>query len=158
MIEEIVRFREKEKLKVKRSRLQKSFISAGIICYFSCIFLLLNTVFLQTDSIEYFLFTLSSGILFGFAIFFEGYGYYILAEKYEGRLSYFGSPLLFQLMRIIYGIPYVLLCYNAFMIVGNVNIELIVLYVIFYLPYVLSRVSWRWTWLRNWLKNLDQRI
>ncbi|NHJ02974.1 MAG: hypothetical protein EAX86_12635 [Candidatus Heimdallarchaeota archaeon] len=149
---------EKKEQPLGRTRLQKLFISIGIICYFLSIFLLLNTVFLNPYSFEYFLSTIGAGIIFGGALFFEGYGYYLIGKIDESRLSYFGSVTLFQVMRIIYRIPYVLLCYNAFMIVGEINLELIFLYVLCYLPFVLSRLSWRWIKLQNWLKNLDQQF
>jgi hypothetical protein len=146
---------EKENLDVKRTRFQTILIFIGLSCLILGVVLLISTVFMEIDSFEFFVATLVSGLLFGFALFFEGHGYYLLPKEYQESPAYFGSPVLYQIVRVIYRIPYVLLCYNGFIFIGEVNFDFIVILVIFYFPYIISRASWRWTRLRQWLRSLD---
>ena len=147
--------KEEKDLVTGRTRLQKIFISIGLACLLISIALLFVTFQMNPHSLEYLIITIVCGILFGCASFFEGYGYYLLPDNYQRELAYFGSPALFQVVRILFFIPYVLLTYNGGLIVEEVNIDLIVLYIILYLPLVISRVSFRWTRLQDWLKSLD---
>lgn len=146
---------KKEDTGEKRARFQIILISTGLSFLIIGVVILLSTVLMDTDSLEYFIATLISGILFGFALFFEGHGYFLLLNEYGGGPNYFGSPVLFQVIRVIYRVPYVLLCYNGLIIVGGINLELVVLLAIFFSPYIISRATWRWTRLRKWLKSLD---
>ena len=140
---------------VERTRFQILLIVSGLLCLIVGVILLFGTLFMETNSSEFFLTTLISGILFGLALFFEGHGYFLLPQKYQGRPAYFGSPVLYQIVRVIYRIPYVLLCYNGFVFVGEINIDLFIVLVILYFPFMVSRASWRWTRLQEWLKSLD---
>ncbi len=146
---------EEEDTEVERTRFQILFIAFGLSCLIIGVILLLSTLFMEFDSFEFFFTTLVSGVLFGMALFFEGHGYYLLPKEYQDSPAYFGSPVLYQIVRVIYRIPYVLLCYNGFVFVGAINIDLIVVYVILYFPFMISRASWRWTRLRQWLRTLD---
>jgi hypothetical protein len=145
----------KEDTSEKRTQFQTTLISAGLLCLIITVILLFSTQLMETTSLEFFFVTLISGILFGMAEFFEGHGYILLPKDYHKPLSYFGSPTLFQLVRVIGYIPYLLLCYNGLIFVGEINLELIFIVVIFYLPYILGRASWRWTRLRSWFESID---
>jgi uncharacterized membrane protein (UPF0136 family) len=146
---------EQENLIVTRTRFQKSFIVTGLTCLILGVLIIFMTVFMEKRSNEFFIASLISGILFGAAFFFEGYGYYLLPKDYGRTLAYFGSPLLYQVIRVLYRVPYVLLCYNGFLVAGRFNIDLIVILALFYFPYVVSRVACRWSRLQKWLRSLD---
>jgi hypothetical protein len=146
---------EEENLVTSRTRLQKTFISIGLTCLIISVGLLVSTAQMEPSSNEYLIITIFCGILFGCALFFEGYGYSVLPKVKIREIAYFGSPVLFQVIRVTYRIPYVLLCYNGWMIIGEINVELVGLYVILFLPFVFSQVSFRWTRLQNWIKSLD---
>ena len=146
---------EEENLVTSRTRLQKTFISIGLTCLLISVGLLISTAQMEPSSNEYLIITIFCGILFGCALFFEGYGYSVLPKVKIREIAYFGSPVLFQVIRVTYRIPYVLLCYNGLMIIGEINVELVGLYVILFLPFVISQVSFRWTRLQNWIKSLD---
>lgn len=139
----------------KRTRFQILLIVSGLSCLLIGVIFLFSTLFMETNSFEFFFTTLISGILFGMALFFEGHGYFLLPKEYQDGPAYFGSPVLYQIVRVIYRIPYVLLCYNGYIFVGKINIDLIVVYVILYFPFMISRASWRWTRLRQWLRSID---
>jgi hypothetical protein len=146
---------EKEAPVTGRTRLEKAFISLGLACLIITIGLLLSTAPMNPNSNEYLNITVVCGLLFGFAVFFEGYGYYILPTNYEREIAYFGSPVLFQVARILFRIPYVLLTYNGGLIIGELNMELIGLYIILFLPSVISQISFRWTRLQDWLRSFN---
>ncbi|MFW9906055.1 MAG: hypothetical protein ACFFFH_17160 [Candidatus Thorarchaeota archaeon] len=146
---------EKDDTDIQRTQFQIILIGSGLSCLIIGVILLFSTLFIKTNSLNFFYITLISGILFGLALFFEGHGYFLLPKKYQGHPAYFGSPILYQILRVIYRIPYVLLCYNGLVYVGEINLELFIILIIFYFPFVISRVSWRWTRLRLWLKSLD---
>lgn len=151
----VTELENEEDTDVKRTRFQNILISTGLSCLILGVILLLSTLFMEKNSFEFFFITLISGILFGLALFFEGHGYYLLPKEYQDHPAYFGSPVLYQIIRVIYRIPYVLLCYNGYVFVGGINLELIVVLAILYFPYVISRVTWRWTRAREWIKSLD---
>ncbi|MFX0015964.1 MAG: hypothetical protein ACFFB2_16130 [Promethearchaeota archaeon] len=138
-----------------RTRFQKILISTGLVCLIISIILLIGSLLLEVTSFEFFLTSLISGILFGFALFFEGYGYYLLPTEYVGDLQYFGSPVLYQVIRIIYRIPYILLSYNGILIAGGINYELVVVLFFLYSPFILSRITCRWTRMKKWLRSID---
>ena len=138
---------------MQRTRFQIILISIGLLCLIIGVILLFSTLFIEINSLNFFNITLISGILFGLALFFEGHGYLLLPEEYQKHPAYFGSPTLYQIVRVIFRIPYVLLCYNGLIYVGEVNLELVIILVIFYAPFILSRASWRWTRLQSWLKS-----
>jgi hypothetical protein len=144
---------EKENNKMQRIRFQIILIGFGLSCLILGVILLFSTLFMDTNSLDFFNITLISGILFGLALFFEGHGYLLLPKEYQDHPAYFGSPTLYQIVRVIFRIPYVLLCYNGLIYVGEVNLQLIAILVIFYAPFILSRASWRWVRLRSLLKS-----
>ncbi|MFX1284845.1 MAG: hypothetical protein ACFFB5_14385 [Promethearchaeota archaeon] len=145
---------KKENVDAARTKFQTFFISTGLSCLIICILLLISTVFMRNFN-EFFITTLMSAILFGFALFFEWHGYYLLPKGSDVKRAFFGNPLLFQVIRIIYSVPYLLLCYNGLIIAGGFNINLFIVFFLLFFPYVISRATWRWTRLQNWLRSLD---
>ncbi|UCG00345.1 MAG: hypothetical protein JSW11_11920 [Candidatus Heimdallarchaeota archaeon] len=146
---------EQENTEVKRTRFQTLLIASGLLCLIVGVILLLSTSLVETNSFEFFFTTLISGILFGLAMFLEGHGYFLLPTEYQGHPAYLGSPTLYQIIRLIFYIPYILLCYNGYVFVGEINIDLIVVLTLFYFPFIITRVSFRWVRLRKWLRSLD---
>ena len=111
---------EEEDTDIKRTQFQTLLIASGLLCFIAGVILLLSTSLVDTNSFEFFFTTLISGILFGLAMFLEGHGYFLLPTEYQGHPAYLGDPTLYQIVRLSFYIPYILLCYNGYIFVGDV--------------------------------------
>lgn len=60
------------------------------------VILLVNALFIETDSLEFFFATLISGILGGLTLYFRGQGFHLVSTDERDKTTYFGSPVLFH--------------------------------------------------------------
>ncbi|MFX0208631.1 MAG: hypothetical protein ACFFDT_21800, partial [Candidatus Hodarchaeota archaeon] len=74
---------KQEKTTMQRTRFQIILIGFGLSCLIIGVILLFCTLFIGTNSLEFFYITLISGLLFGLALFFEGHGYLLLPDEYQ---------------------------------------------------------------------------
>ncbi|MHA2203621.1 MAG: hypothetical protein ACW991_08020 [Candidatus Hodarchaeales archaeon] len=144
---------EEEDTDVKRTRLPSLLFAIGIACLIIGVILLSSTLFMESDSIQFFLATLTCAILGGLAFFFGGHGYYLLPTEERDKPAYFGSPVLFQVVGVLDHILFFLIAYNGLIIVGGVNLDFdfFAVMTILFLPYVISRTSCEWSRLRDWI-------
>ncbi|MFX0208630.1 MAG: hypothetical protein ACFFDT_21795 [Candidatus Hodarchaeota archaeon] len=132
------------------TRLPRLLFAIGILCLIIGVIYLASTLFIGTNSSEFFSATLLSAILGGLAIFFGGHGYYLLPSEERDKPAYFGSPVLFQVVGVLDHILFFLVGYNGLIIVDGVNLdfEFFVVMIILFLPYVISRATTEWVGLR----------
>ena len=138
------------------SRLPSLLFAIGILCLIMGAILLVSTLFMETNSSEFFSATLFSAILGGLSIFFGGNGYYLLPAEERDRPLYFGSPVLYQVVGVLNHILFFLVAYNGLIIADGVNLDydFFVVMTIFFIPYVISRTTTEWTRLRYWIWEL----
>ncbi|UCG00346.1 MAG: hypothetical protein JSW11_11925 [Candidatus Heimdallarchaeota archaeon] len=143
----------KEDPDVKRARLPTLLFAIGISCLVIGVILLFGTLFIESGSLEFYLTTLVSAIFGGLAFFFGGHGYHLLPTEERDRPTYFGSPVLFQVVIVLDHILFFLIAYNGLIIVNGLNLDydFFVVMTILFLPYVISRTTSEWSQLRRWI-------
>lgn len=142
---------EEKDTDVKKTRFPRLLFAIGLSCLIMGVILLPSTLFMETNSFEFFFVTFISAILGGLALFFGGHGYYLLPTEERDNPSYFGSPVLFQVVGVLDHILFFLIAYNGLIITGGINLDFIVVMTILFLPYVISRASCEWPRLRYWI-------
>lgn len=133
------------------TRLPSLLFAIGILCLIIGVILLTSTLFMATNSSEFFPTTVLSAILGGLAIFFGGHGYYLLPSDEKDRPAYFGSPILFQFVGVFDHILFFLVGFNGLIIADGINLDFdfFAIMTILFLPYVISRATTEWVGLRN---------
>jgi hypothetical protein len=133
------------------NRLPNLLFAIGILCLIIGVILLASTLFMGTNSSEFFSATVLSAILGGLAIFFGGHGYYLLPSEERDRPAYFGSPVLFQFVGVFDHILFFLVGFNGLIIADGINLDFdfFVIMTILFLPYVVSRAATEWVGLRH---------